>query len=148
MPKNTKGGNKAKRGSNKHTNGPNKLILKSDGDDGGQQFYGVVTKVSGGGRFIIKTEERIEIIGCQRGRRQRVGMDSVVIVANRPWATRRDDKLEQMDIVMVYNTDDARTLKRLNYFDPEQVLRSIAQVNDNQAITDDDIQDSFDFLDI
>lgn len=115
MPKNLKGGNRAKKGKNSALREEKKLELATEG-----QMYGICTKYYGNHRgdvtFYTKTEEygakvdrEVNAMGIIRGsirKRTRMRTGDVLIVAL------RDYQLDKVDIVHVYKFEEVKRLKR------------------------------------
>ena len=115
MPKNIKGGNKAKKGKNSALRVESKLELATEG-----QSYGICTKYYGNHRgdilYCTKTNEdgslvdkEVNAMGIVRGairKRTRLRAGDILIVAP------RDFQLDKVDIIHVYKFEDAKKLKR------------------------------------
>jgi translation initiation factor 1A len=115
MPKNIKGGNRAKKGKNSALREEKKLEKATEG-----QEYGICSKYYGNHRaeimFYTNTNEdgssvdkEVTAMGIIRGairKRTRLRAGDIVIVAPREY---QDDKV---DIVHVYKFDEVKKLKR------------------------------------
>jgi|TARA_Y100000389_G_scaffold203030_1_gene250166 translation initiation factor 1A len=124
MPKNIKGGNKAKKGKNSSLREfSRKLELP---DDSGYQFYGLVLKHYGATTDILYLDNRNNIkgekhnlkkvIGYVRGsikKRCRLKTNDIIIIAIREY---QDNKV---DIIHKYNEDEMKSLLRNNYLDAD-----------------------------
>lgn len=115
MPKNIKGGNRAKKGKNSAFRIESKLELATEG-----QLYGICTKYYGNHRgdvlYYTKTDEdgtlvdkEVNAMGIVRGairKRTRLRAGDIMIVAP------RDFQIDKVDIVHVYKFEDAKKLKK------------------------------------
>ena len=124
MPKNVKGGNKAKKGKNSSIREfSRKLELP---DNSGYQFYGLVLKHHGATTDILyldntvkgnDTDKRLKkATGYVRGsikKRCRLTINDIVIIAVREY---QDNKV---DIIHKYNEDEMKLLQRNNYLDAD-----------------------------
>ena len=134
MPKNIKGGNKAKKGKNSSLREfTRKLELP---DDSGFQFYGLVLKHYGATTDIMFLDTRNnkdddssprlkKAIGYVRGsikKRCRPKINDIVIVAV------RDYQSDKVDIIHKYNKDEMKELKKNNYLD--QAFVNLIKAND------------------
>jgi initiation factor 1A len=116
MPRNLKGGNKAKKGANKN------LIPKAiiEADEG--QYYGIVTNYFGSGRCeltYIYTDlkvnnieidcQEIKVKGILRGslrKKVRLGNGDIILI------TPRDYQSDVVDIINKYSNDDIQKLRK------------------------------------
>ena len=133
MPKNIKGGNKAKKGKNSSLREfSRKLELP---DNSGCQFYGLVLRHYGATTDILyldntvnnnDTNKRLKkAIGYVRGsikKRCRLKINDIVIIAIREY---QDDKV---DIIHKYNEDEMKQLQRNNYLDADFI--NVIKAND------------------
>jgi initiation factor 1A len=110
--------------------------------------YGLVTKVLGGCRFIVKLNmQNKEVLGHLRGKFTKgvnkkdniVEINSVVLVSIRDF----DDKV--VDIIHVYKPDEIRQLKKSGQF-VEQSVRGETDIGDDYYSENND--DVFDFTEI
>ena len=122
MPKNTKGGKKHKK-YKKETDCQNKEILLVE--NGGEQFYALVTKHYGNGRvqvtYINSEGKAIDSLGNIRGKFRRrkganfVNINNIVIISEREF-----DK-DKCDIIHVYKPDEIITLRNRGVFNSKLV---------------------------
>ena len=138
MPKNIKGGNKAKKGKNSSLREfSRKLELP---DDSGYRFYGLVLKHYGATTDILYLDNTVndskndnkndnkrlkKAIGYVRGsikKRCRLKINDIVIIAIREY---QDDKV---DIIHKYNEDEMKQLQRNNYLDAD--FMNVIKAND------------------
>jgi len=134
MPKNTKGGKKHKK-YKKATDSQNKEILLAE--DGGGQYYALVTKHYGNGRvqliYINSEGKAIDSLGNIRGKfRKRKGanfvnVNNIVIISEREFAK------DKCDIIHVYKPDEITTLRNRGVF-------SSKLVSSNSKFPDDDFE--------
>ena len=104
MPKNTHGGNKAKKGKNIVQTARN-LVFKQDGE-----MYGQIKKKLGGSRFEIYCIDKVIRQGCLRGNmRKRVWINDGDIVL----ISTRDYQDNIVDIIYKYTSDEAHALERI-----------------------------------
>lgn len=123
MPKNIKGGNKAKKGKNSSLREFTRRLELPD--DSGYQYYGLVLKHHGATTDIVFLDTRknkdvdssgklTKAIGYVRGsikKKCRPKINDIVIVAV------RDYQDKKVDIIHKYNDDEMKELKKNNYFD-------------------------------
>lgn len=132
MPRNTKGGNKAKRGKNC---APKEFITIAEHDE--NQHYGKITKVLGSCRFeVLSLKDNKTRLGHIRGNlRKRAWMNNndTVIIALR---TFEDNKC---DIIHVYSTDETQVLITSGEIPKEYTNKSPQGEDDECAFTFDDI---------
>lgn len=134
MPKNIKGGNKAKKGKNSAIREfSRKLELP---DNSGCQFYGLVLRHYGATTDILYLDNTIndndannkrlkKAIGYVRGsikKRCRLKINDIVIIAIREY---QDNKV---DIIHKYNDDEMKLLQRNNYLDSDFI--NVIKAND------------------
>lgn len=129
MPRNTKGGNKAKRGKN---TAPKEFITIAEHDE--DQHYGKITKVLGSCRFqVLSLKDNKTRLGHIRGKLKKrawTTIEDTVIIALR---TFEDDKC---DIIHVYDTDETQKLITSGAITKEDTEKII---EDECAFTFDDI---------
>jgi hypothetical protein len=127
MPKNTTGGNKAKKGKNSGQRIERPLILA---DNSGEQNYGIIDAF-GGSTATVKYIRQIKPTNQQPQQQQQLGGQTETITAVgfirnslRKWCKRfirgdvvliceREFEKGKVDIVHKYNDDELRALKRL-----------------------------------
>jgi initiation factor 1A len=119
MVKNTTGGSKTKGQARKFVNAAPKNTLRISKDE--LELYAQVTKNLGNGMchvICLDGETRLcHIRGKFRGRGKRdnfIGMGSWLLVGLREWdvsATKKSDKIEQCDVLEVYNDYDKQRLR-------------------------------------
>jgi len=117
MVKNTKGGNKGKKGARKNTGGMSHRGLRRAMEEG--ELYGVVEKVLGGGMCLVKCADgpmrQCVIRGKFRGRNKSantVAMGVWVLVGLRDWEVRGSEE-PKCDLLEVYSRGDLERLKQL-----------------------------------
>lgn len=121
MPKNTTGGNKAKKGKNSGQRVERPLILA---DNSGAQCYGII-EAFGGSTATVKYIRPIKNATPQQlGQTETVGAVGFIRSSLRKWCKRflrgdlvlvceREFEANKIDIVHKYNDDELRALKRL-----------------------------------
>lgn len=150
MPKNIKGGNKAKRGKNSSLREFTRRLELPD--DSGYQFYGLVLKHYGATTDIMFFDTRkkkdedasgklTKAMGCVRGsikKRCRPKINDIVIIAVRDY---QDNKV---DIIHKYDEDETKELKKNNYL--EDAFLSLIKANETGTEINDksDIPDAED----
>jgi translation initiation factor IF-1 len=116
MPKNTFGGNKAKKHKNRRE--APKYIIKADGMD-----YAIITKILGNGQCALNLIDQSGIIGTVLGhirgslRRARLNTEDIVLIEHRTFETQKYDKnnnakLKNVDITHHYCVDHVNQLIR------------------------------------
>ena len=104
MPRNTKGGNKAKRGKNQQQS--TELLLKDNTED---QQYAKVIKVLGNCRFeLLSLDDNIKRIGHMRGKLRKrawTSVDDIVLISLREF---QGDKC---DIIHKYKNEEVIKLR-------------------------------------
>lgn len=154
MVKNTFGGSKAKGQARKFANASSKqtkaLRVASIDDD--SEIYAQVTKYCGNGMchvLCIDGKTRLcHIRGKFRGRGKKDNMvvnGSWVLVGLRDWESEKkaDGKLENCDLLEVYNDHDKERLKNT-----EKINWSLFINNDNKfSMVSDEVSNSFEFAD-
>ena len=154
MPKNFKGGNKAKKGKNSALRVESKLELATEG-----QMYGICTKYYGNHRgdvlYYTKGDEdgsivdkEINAMGIIRGairKRTRLRAGDILIVAP------RDFQLDKVDIVHVYKFEDSKKLKKTVSLH-QKILSNYDTLNDtgnseskDESFTFENLDDDEDF---
>lgn len=114
MPRNLKGGNKAKKGANKN------LITKAiiEAEEG--QYYGIVTQYHGSGRCELtyiyidfhnnpNDSSEVKVKGILRGslkKKVRLGNGDIILI------TPRDYQSNVVDIINKYSNDDIQKLRK------------------------------------
>lgn len=121
MPKNTTGGNKAKKGKNSGQRVERPLILA---DNSGAQCYGII-EAFGGSTATVKYIRPIKnATPQQQGQTETVSAVGFIRSSLRKWCKRflrgdviliceREFEASKVDIVHKYNDDELRALKRL-----------------------------------
>lgn len=134
MPKNIKGGSKAKKGKNSALREFTRRLELPD--DSGYQFYGLVLKHHGATTDIMFFDTRknkdadssgklSKAVGYVRGsikKRCRPKINDIVIIAVREYQDKK------VDIIHKYNDDEMKELKNNNYFD--EAFLSLIKAND------------------
>lgn len=157
MPRNLKGGNKAKKGANKN------LIPKAIIEAGEGQYYGIVTQYHGSGRceltYIMtdfKTNKQgnfeesvseIKVKGILRGslkKKVRLTNGDIILI------TPRDYQSDVVDIINKYSNDDIQKLRKQqiassNLFKiRDSVLCSKISTSKQNSKEDDDLTFGYD----
>ena len=143
MPKNTTGGNKAKKRANK--NAALREILYEPADD---QFIGLVTKYLGRGKCEMSyigpfkdingntTIKQIDVRGSVRGGARKwirtLSRGQLVLISTREF------EKGVVDILTLYNQDHINRLKRLNLIDPKIINLMNSLDTDKIKERDDD----------
>jgi initiation factor 1A len=118
MVKNTTGGSKTKGQARKFATGPSKNTLRISNNE--LELYAFVTKMNGNGMCnvlcIDGTTRLCQIRGKFRGRGKRdnlVSFGSWLLVGLREWtiSSKKSDKMEQCDLLEVYNETEVQRLK-------------------------------------
>jgi len=124
MPKNKgKGGKNRRRGKNENEGAKRELILKEDG-----QEYAQVLKMLGNGRLEAMCFDGTKRLAHIRGKlrkRQWINTQDIILVGL------RDYQDAKADVIMKYNSDEARRLKNMGHL-PESV-----NVVDGNEVEDD-----------
>ena len=119
MPRNTQGGNKAKKGANKN-NIPKKIEEPDE-----EQYIGLVTKYLGNNRCKLtyisinekKERKQMDVMGLVRGaikkRIKRLACGDLVLLSP------RDYELTKVDILTKYTDSDVNRLKKLGHIDSD-----------------------------
>lgn len=138
MVRNTNGGGNAKRQARKHQNTKRQTeLVKSTCD---LELYAFVTKMSGGNLCRVYTQNGEElcchISGKFRNRNLRHNLLSVgvwVLVGLREW----EKKIENCDLLYVYDKDDIEQLRNLPNVNLRKLLSAMNQMdNVNGSSTD------------
>ena len=136
MPKNLKGGNKAKSQANKKVNVKRNTVYASE-DEKDKMTYGKIVKKLGGLHLEIKCIDSISRIGKIRGRmagKQWINISDVVLVSLRDFGN--DTKC---DILYCYNADEVESViirlqkQKINY----KVLTQDLEHNTDKIIEND-----------
>jgi len=134
MPKNKgKGGKKHKRGKGDMDGVKRELVFKEDG-----QEYGQVMKMLGNGRCDVNCFDGTKRLCHIRGKMRKkvwVMMLDIVLVSL------RDFQDEKGDIILKYNSDEAKNLKTYGEL-PENT-----KINENTADDEDGEDDGIEFND-
>jgi len=118
MVKNTTGGSKTKGQARKFASGPSKNTLRISNNE--LELYAFVTKMNGNGMCNVLCIDGItrlcQIRGKFRGRGKRdnlVSFGSWLLVGLREWtvSSKKSDKIEQCDLLEVYNESEVQRLK-------------------------------------
>ncbi|CAG5091095.1 Oidioi.mRNA.OKI2018_I69.PAR.g12853.t1.cds [Oikopleura dioica] len=124
MPKNKgKGGKNRRRGKNENEGAKRELILKEEG-----QEYAQVLKMLGNGRLEAMCFDGTKRLAHIRGKlrkRQWINTSDIILVGL------RDYQDAKADVIMKYNSDEARRLKNMGHL-PESV-----NVVDGNEVEDD-----------
>ena len=138
--RNVQGGNKTKSMA-RNSGRPEKDILVPETEE---EEYGIVTAISGNGRFRITSENKKTYIGVLPGsmrgnkkRRNYVELNSIVLIDNRSsWQTAK--QLSPADIVHVYSSNHVQELKLHEKFQ-EQLTEHFnkgSQIDKNLVVFD------------
>lgn len=116
MVKNTTGGSRAKGLARKNETQQSFKLRISECPE---EKYAVVKKIYGGSRCEIVCEDHITRQGIIRGkfsgknkRRNVIGPGTIVLVGIRTWASVKEGKTEECDILEVYSTMEVDQLKQ------------------------------------
>ena len=153
MVKNTLGGSKAKGQARKYTNVSSKQVkaLRVASPDDDSEMYAQVTKYCGSSMchvLCIDGKTRLcHIRGKFRGRSKKDNMvinGSWILVGLRDWESEKKagDKLENCDLLEVYNDHDKERLKT-----SEKINWTLFINNDNKFSMIDEAAGSFEFTD-
>jgi translation initiation factor 1A len=133
MPKNKgKGGKNRRRGKNENEGAKRELILKEDG-----QEYGQVLKMLGNGRLEAMCFDGTKRLCHIRGKlrkRQWINTSDIILVGL------RDYQDAKADVIMKYNSDEARRLKNMGHL-PEEVNIEFGMTDDNDIVFENDDSD-------
>lgn len=114
MPKNTKGGNKAKKGKNVAQS--RDLQIK----EGPEQVYATVTKLLGNCRVESQCYDgTVRLCNIRGAMRKKVW----IVVGDTVLVSLRDFQDEKADIIFKYNSDEVRKLKNLGEL--EEIVQTI-----------------------
>ncbi|VVU94679.1 hypothetical protein CPAV1605_404 [seawater metagenome] len=112
MPRNFKGGNKAKKRGNKKTGMSTRGLRMKDADD---QEYAKIGKALGSGRFSVTIfsddSEKMGTVCGSLYKRVWMREGDVVLVSYRSCNSAQDHG-KHVDIIHKYNPDEAKTLER------------------------------------
>ena len=119
MPKNTKGGNKAK--SQKNSSGPkrNRDIPYPEEDD--DSHVAIITKVQGDGRYLCQivdstgTHPQVYPINLSRGVKYKYSKGIIISIGTYVLISIRDFQKDKGDIIFVYNDSEIVNLVDNNY---------------------------------
>lgn len=110
MPKNTKGGNKAK--SQKNSSGPKKnrdIPFPEEDDD---SHIAIVTKVQGDGRYLCQivdacgTQSQVYPVNLSKGVKFRYGKGIIISIGTYLLISIREFQKDKGDIIFVYNDSE------------------------------------------
>jgi hypothetical protein len=119
MPKNTKGGNKAK--SQKNSSGPKKnrdIPFPEEDDD---SHIAVVTKVQGDGRYLCQivdlcgTQPQVYPVNLSKGVKFRYSKGIIISIGTYILISIREFQKDKGDIIFVYNDSEKTYLVDNNY---------------------------------
>eukprot|EP00128_Syssomonas_multiformis_P013110 Colp12_sorted_trinity150504_noHs@34445 len=134
MPKNKgKGGKNRRRGKNENEAEKRELIFKEDG-----QEYGQVIKMLGNGRLEASCFDGVKRLCHIRGKLRKkvwINQGDIVLVGL------RDYQDEKADVILKYNSDEARHLKACGE------LPEYAKINETDTFGEEGMEDdiAFDF---
>jgi initiation factor 1A len=116
MVKNTTGGSRAKGLARKSENQQSFKLRMSECPD---EKYAVAKKIFGGSRCEVICDDHVTRQGIIRGkfsgknkRRNIIGPGTIVLVGIRSWASVKEGKTEECDILEVYSTIEVDQLKQ------------------------------------
>jgi len=136
MPKNKgKGGKNRRRGKNENEGAKRELILKDEG-----QEYAQVQKMLGNGRLEAMCFDGTKRLCHIRGKlrkRQWINAQDIILVGL------RDYQDQKADVIMKYNSDEARRLKNMGHL-PDSVNIEFEQ-DDNAYVDFEDNEDDEEF---
>lgn len=157
MVKNTTGGNKSKGQARKHITSKNSRVLRTAKEEG--EIYAIVDRIIGGGQlhvFCDDNKTRLGIIrGKFKGRGKRdniMNVGTFVLIGLRDFAsTKEGDKLEQCDILEVYQESEKEQLRKFidwtvfsNY--DKTKTGNVVSTEDNIEFTNDETNDEYETL--
>ena len=134
MPKNTKGGNKAK--SQKNSSGPKKnrdIPFPEEDDD---SHVAIVTKVQGDGRYLCQivdtcgTQPQVYPVNLSKGVKFRYAKGIIISIGTYILISIREFQKDKGDIIFVYNDSEKTYLVDNNYI----------QINNLETQEEDGIQ--------
>jgi translation initiation factor IF-1 len=156
MVKNTTGGSKSKGMARKNvTNARQASKLRVAMEEG--EVYAVVIKILGGQRCSVIGADNVEraciIRGKFRGGQRRDNVlkaGTMVLVGDRDWTTKKEDKAPEADLLEVYSDIDKERLKKqvtgVNWTFAnvvEATKSNSAASNDGLVFSDDTTQDEY-----
>jgi initiation factor 1A len=123
MVKNTTGGSRHKGLARKNETQNSSKLRMSECDE---EKYAIVKKIFGGTRCEVYCDDRVTRQGIIRGkftgknkRRNVIGSGTIVLVGLRDWATVKEGKTEECDILEVYSALEIDQLKQRPNFPTE-----------------------------
>jgi len=136
MPKNTKGGNKAKSQKNSSGFKKNREIPVPEEDD--DSHIAIITKVNGDGRYLCQiinelgTQPQIYPVNLSRGVKNKyskgiIGIGTYILISIREF------QKDKGDIIFVYNNTEISHLLDNNYI---QIINNNTQENDGIQFSD------------
>jgi initiation factor 1A len=133
MVKNTTGGNRSKGLARKNESGQNHSKLRMADCEG--EHYAIVKKILGGQICDIFCDDSISRQGVIRGkftgknkRRNIIGPGTIILVGLREWATKKENKVEQCDVLEVYSAIEIDQLKQRPTFPTEFLDSSMREM--------------------
>jgi initiation factor 1A len=117
MVKNTTGGSRAKSFARKNQGSSRDIRLRVAQEEGEQ--YAIVRKIYGGTRCEVFCDDAVSRQGIIRGkftgrnkRNNVIQAGTIVLVGLRDWATHKEDKMEECDVLEVYSALEVDQLKQ------------------------------------
>jgi initiation factor 1A len=152
MPRNLKGGNKAKKGANKNLI-PKAIVEAEEG-----QYYGIVTKYNGAGRceltYVIDNNtsnndsscQELKVKGILRGslkKKMRLNNGDIILI------TPRDYQSDVVDIINKYSNEEIQRLRKSKIVHPNLFkLRDTtlsSRISTNQNTTENEEEETMTF---
>ena len=127
MVKNTTGGGRAKGLARKNEREQNTRLRMSECEE---EKYAIVRKIFGGTRCEVFCDDSVTRQGIIRGkftgrnkRKNVIGAGTIILVGLRDWATKKEGKSEECDVLEVYGPLEIDQLKQRPNF-PTEFLNS------------------------
>jgi initiation factor 1A len=124
MVKNTTGGSRAKGLARKNEHVSHTVRLRTAQEEG--EKYAIVRKIFGGTRCEVFCHDSVSRQGIIRGkftgrnkRNNVIQAGTIVLVGLRDWATHKEGKMEECDVLEVYSTLEVDQLKQRPTFPTE-----------------------------
>jgi initiation factor 1A len=117
MVKNTTGGNRSKGLARKNESGQHYSKLRMAECE--EEHYAIVKKIFGGTRCEVFCDDSVARQAIIRGkftgknkRRNIIGAGTIILVGLRDWATKKENKIEECDVLEVYSLLEVDQLKQ------------------------------------
>jgi initiation factor 1A len=124
MVKNTTGGNRSKGLARKNESGQHYSKLRMSECE--EEHYAIVKKIFGGTRCEVFCDDSVSRQAIIRGkftgknkRRNIIGAGTIILVGLRDWATKKENKIEECDVLEVYSALEIDQLKQRPTFPTE-----------------------------